>query len=75
MGGRIFYVALNEVIDGGGRGHESVQSDKIFRNGGSLFYFLQHLGAEGVVDRDGGLWVGIFFFWSGVGRGMVFLGG
>lgn len=52
-GGRveIFYVALNEVIDGGGLGHESVQSDKIFRNGGSLFYFLQPFGAVGVVDR------------------------
>jgi hypothetical protein len=29
-GWRIFYVVLNEVIDGGGRGRESVQSDKIF---------------------------------------------
>ncbi len=72
-GWRIFYVVLNEVIDGGGRGHESVQSDKIFRNVGSLFSFLQHLGAVGVVDRCDGLWVGIVFFWGGVGRGMGFL--
>ena len=50
------------------------KATKIFRHGGSLFYFLQHLGAEGVVDRDGGLWVGIFFFWVGEGRGMGFLG-
>ena len=59
-GWRIFYDALNEVIDGGGRGHESVQSDKIFRNGVSLFYFLQPFGAVGVVDRDDGLWVGVW---------------
>ena len=50
------------------------KATKIFRNGGSLFYFLQPFGAVGVVDRDDGLWVGIFFFLAVECRGMGFLG-